>query len=114
MQLLDEPVPKEAFKNEVKLKVVEYWQSLLRIEASPLGSLKYFKPELYSLTKAHYMWTTAASKPFECSKSTILSRMISGRYRTEMLCRHWNKTVEPLPASKYQALWNICLLAAKV
>ena len=90
LQLLDEPATKEAFKSEIKLKVVEYWQSLLRIEASPLGSLKYFKPELYSLTKAHYMWTAAASRPFECSKSTILSRMASGRYRTEMLCRHWN------------------------
>ena len=90
LQLLADPISKEAFKKEVKLKVVEYWQSLLRIEASPLSSLKYFKPELYSLTKAHYMWTAAASRPFECSKSTILSRMASGRYRTEMLCRHWN------------------------
>jgi hypothetical protein len=90
LQLLDEPATKEAFKSEVKLKVVEYWQSLLRIEASPLGSLKYFKPELYSLTKTHYMWTAAASRPFECSKSTILCRMASGRYRTEVLSRHWS------------------------
>ena len=90
LQLLGEPATKEAFKSEIKLKVVEYWQSLLRIEASSLGSFEYFKPELYSLTKAHYMWTAAASRPFECSKSTILSRMASGRYKTEKLCRHWN------------------------
>ena len=36
------------------------------------------------------MWNTAASNPFECSKSTVLARMVSGRYRTDMLCRHWN------------------------
>ena len=36
------------------------------------------------------MWNTAVSNPFECSKSTILAKMVSGRYRTDMLCRHWN------------------------
>ena len=90
LQLLDNPQPKEAFKKDVKIKVAEYWQTLLRVEAGPLRSLQYFKPELYSLTKAHYMWTSAASNPFECSKSTILARMASGRYRTEVLCRHWS------------------------
>ena len=88
--LLDNPPRKEAFKSEVKKKIVEYWTGLLRAEASPLQSLQYFKPELYSLTRAHYMWRTAASNPYECSKSTILARMASGRYRTEMLCRHWS------------------------
>lgn len=90
LQQLDNPLPKEAFKSFVKKNIVDYWQTLLRVEASLLSSLQYFKPELYSLTKAHYMWTTAASNPFECSKSTILARMASGRYRTEMLCRHWS------------------------
>ena len=36
------------------------------------------------------MWTSAASNPHECSKSSILSKMVSGRYRSEMLCRHWS------------------------
>ena len=90
LQLLDVPVPKEAFKARVKLKVTEYWQALLRMEAAPLRSLQYFKPELYSLNKPHYMWMSAASNPFECSKSTILVRMASGRYRTEILSKHWS------------------------
>ena len=90
LQLLNNPPPKETFKREVKTKITSYWETLLRVEASPLGSLKYFKPELYSLSKAHYMWTSAASNPFECSKSTTLARMVSGRYRSEMLCRHWS------------------------
>ena len=94
LQLLDNPQPKETFKKLIKTKVTEYWQALLRVEVSPLRSLQYFKPELYSLTKAHYMWTSAASNPFECSKSTILARMVSGRYRTEVLCRHWSNNKE--------------------
>ena len=63
LQLLDKPVPKEAFKARVKLKVTEYWQALLRMEAAPLRSLQYFKLELYSLNKPHYMWMSAASNP---------------------------------------------------
>ena len=90
LQLLNSPLPKVQFKREVKKKITQYWETLLRTEAAPLRSLKYFKPDLYSLTKAHYMWTTAASNPHECSKSSILSKMASGRYRTEMLCRHWS------------------------
>ena len=55
-----------------------------------MRSMKYFKSESYSLTRCHYMWTTAASNPYECSKSTVLANMISGRFKTEALCRHWS------------------------
>ena len=37
------------------------------------------------------MCSMAASNPFECSKSGILAKFASGRYRTDMLCRHWGK-----------------------
>ena len=36
------------------------------------------------------MWTTAAHSSYESNKSKILARMASGRYRTEMMCRHWS------------------------
>ena len=55
-----------------------------------MKSLKYFKPSLYSLTTPHYIWSTAANNPYECSKSTVLARMVSGRFRTEAMCRHWS------------------------
>ena len=90
LQLLDCPPSKDQFRLEAKHKIADYWHSQFMKETKKLKSLKYFKPELYSLTKPHYMWNTAASNPFECSKSTILARMASGRYRTDMLCRHWN------------------------
>ena len=91
LQLLDNPPPKEQFKSEVKRKICDFWYNQFVTETRKLKSLKYFKPELYSLTKPHYMWTSAASNPFECSKSTILARMASGRYRSDMLCRHWSR-----------------------
>ena len=90
LQMLATPIPKEKFKRLVKSKILEYWQALLRAEAAPMSSLMYFKPELYSLSRAHYMWTTAAGHPFESSKSTVLAKMVSGRFRSEALCRHWS------------------------
>ena len=90
LQLLDNPPSKEKFKKEVKFKILDYWQHLLRAEAQPLPSIQHFKSQYYSLSKPHHIWTSSASNPFECSKSTILARMISGRYRTEALCRHWS------------------------
>ena len=90
LRLLSSPIKKEIFKEKVKVKIAEYWHALLRTEAKSLKKLQYFKPELYSLTKPHYIWVSAASNPYECSKSTVLARMVSGRYRTETLCRYWS------------------------
>ena len=90
--LLENPLTKYRFKKLVKLKVSEYWHQVLSSECtSPsLRSLRYFNPARASLQHPHPLWTTAAGNSFECSKSTILARMISGRYRTEMLCRFWS------------------------
>ena len=90
LHLLCNPLPKGIFKKLVKRKIVEHWEAVFRAEVASLTSLKYFKSELYSLKNPHYMWTTAASNPYECSKSTVLARMASGRHRSEALCRHWS------------------------
>ena len=89
--LLDNPPDKKRFKAEVKSKIAAHWHQVLTSEAKKLKSLKYFKPELYSLLRPHYMWSTAASNAFECSKSTALARMVSGRFRTDQLTRHWSQ-----------------------
>ena len=43
-----------------------------------------------SLAKAHPIWTSAGSSPYEIRKATVQSRMLSGRYRTCWLRRHWS------------------------
>ena len=92
LTLLEKPVPKEPFKRLVKLKVTEYWQHVLASECSSptMTSLRYFNPFRASLQHPHPMWTSSAGNSFECSKSTVLARMVSGRYRTEMMCRFWS------------------------
>ena len=88
--LLEKPQPKASFKKQVKLRVTEYWQKLLAAECVSLDSLRYFDPHKSSLLSPHPMWTTTAGNSYESSKSIILARMTSGRYRTEMMCRFWS------------------------
>ena len=88
--LLDDPPSKPTFKRLVKAKVVKYWEDFLRDKASRLPSLHYFIATSCSLKSPHPIWITAASNSFECHKSTILAKMMSGRYRTEYLSRHWS------------------------
>ena len=38
------------------------------------------------------LWLAAGSNSFECTKSLIVGKMVSGRYRSDYLCRHWTPT----------------------
>ena len=90
LTLLNQPIHKVKFKKLVKLKVTEYWQYTLATECSSLPSLKYFDPWRASLLHPHPLWTSTVGNSYETCKSTVLGLMISGRYRTEMLCRYWS------------------------
>ena len=85
-------MPKNRFKKLAKLKVTDYWRQMLVTECtSPsLTSLRYFNPQKASLHKPHPIWTSTAGNSYECGKGTILARMVSGRYRTEMMRRFWS------------------------
>ena len=43
-----------------------------------------------SLATTHPIWTSAGSSPYEIRKATVQARMLSGRYRTCWLRRHWS------------------------
>ena len=79
------------FKNLVKQKVTDYWQQRLRCEAKSKPSLCYFKPEFMSLQKPHQIFTSCNSNPFEINKAIIQCRLLSGRYPTDWLSRHWTR-----------------------
>ena len=89
--LLQNPPEKESFKETVKLKVLEFWQSKLCQEASKLDSLCYFKPSFMSLSKPHPIWTTCGSSIYEANKACIQAKFLSGRYRTDKLLSHFSK-----------------------
>ena len=54
-----------------------------------------------SLQKSHPLWQTCGSNPFEVNKAVIQARMLSGRYQTDQLARHWSSNSQgicPLPS----------------
>ena len=77
-------------KRLVKRNVDEYLNDILVTESFSLDSLRYFDPGSASLQYPHPIWTSVAGNSSNCSKITILARMVSGRYRSEMMCRFWS------------------------
>ena len=90
--LMSKPPPKDEFKVTVKKHVIDYWEQKLRYEAQLLPSLAFFKPQFMSLSKSHPLWTTAGASPTKVVMATVQARFLSGRYRTQSLCRHWSGT----------------------
>ena len=43
-----------------------------------------------SLSSPHPLWTTAGPSSSKVAMASVQSQMVSGRYRTEGLCRHWS------------------------
>ena len=91
LTLLEDPMTKNKFKKLAKLRVTEYWQHLLASEfnSPDKSSLKYFDPHKASLLRPHPMWVSSAGNAYETVKSILWAKMVSGRYRSEMLCRFW-------------------------
>ena len=86
--VLQYPPTYNHWKSLCKSKVIDWFEQHLRAEASLLPSLLFFQPVFMSLTSPHPIWLNAGS-PFEVSKSVVQARMLSGRYRTDRLARHW-------------------------
>ena len=57
-----------------------------------MTSLRYFQPQYMSLLRPHPLWTTSKSNSYEVNKSVVVARMLSGRYRSDWLTRHWSPT----------------------
>ena len=90
LSLLETPMTKDNYKKLVKQQITNFWEIKLRNEASSLSSLEFFHPNFMSLRSPHPIWTTAGSSSYQVAMSTVQGLMISGRYRTEQLCRHWS------------------------
>ena len=94
------PPSKASFKCRTRHHVLDWWNVKLRADVAELPSLSLFRPELpsiplfradfMSLSQPHPIWTSAGSSPYEVRKATVQARMLSGRYRTCWLRRHWS------------------------
>ena len=89
--ILQSSPSKESWKKLTKAKVIDFWEIKYRAQAALLPSLKYFNANYMSLTSTHPLFRAARS-PFEVRKAVVTARMLTGRYRTDQLARHWSKT----------------------
>ena len=87
--LLKDPMPKTQFRKLCKLKVTEYWHQRLAKEAD-LPSLEYLQPSHLSLSCPHPIWTSLDGSPYQAKAARIQALLLSGRYRTQRLCRFWS------------------------
>ena len=87
LHLLDNPMPPEKFKLLCKQKVLEFWHQKLSDE-SLLSSLRYLQPRYLSLSDPHPIWTSLDGNPYQAKAAHIQALFLSGRYRTERMCRH--------------------------
>ena len=76
----------------MKKKVIDYWENHLRIEASNLSSLEFFRPSHMSLSVTHPLWTTAGASSTRVAMASCQALMLSGRYRTQKLCSNWDNS----------------------
>ena len=90
LSILSSPPTKSSFNRIVKSKITDFWEVKLRHEASKLDSLVHFKSQFYSLSKPHPIWSSAGSNPYEVEKACCQAKMLSGRFRTCWLSRHWS------------------------
>ena len=89
LTILGNPPTAKVYKKLVRSHVVDYWETKLRQETVTLPSLLFFNPNFMSLACPHPVWRTVGSNPYEVNKAIQQARMLSGRYRTEYLQRHW-------------------------
>ena len=88
IQILISPPPKRLFKTIVNSKIIFFLRSSLISEAEPLTSLRYMRLSFLPLGQgAHPLWWTSHSS----SSATVMSEMLSGRYISCWLRRHWTE-----------------------
>ena len=88
LQIINQPLSKDAFKSQVTQKVLDHWQVSLRREAMSKSSLLFFNPSSMSLSLPHPLWTSCSSNPFEVNKARVQAALLSGKYNSNYLSRH--------------------------
>ena len=90
LQILVSPPPKLQFKGKVKSAIKEYWHATLVSQAASLPSLRYLRlPFLPLGAGPHPVWWTCGSSSSAVRAATVQAKMLSGRYRSCWLRRHW-------------------------
>jgi hypothetical protein len=86
------PPPNTTFKSDVKTAISSFWRDSLIAEAESLTSLRYMRLSFLPLGRgAHPLWWTCYSSSSAVRSATVMAKMLSGRYRSCWLRRHWTQ-----------------------
>ena len=88
--VLSDPPTKGKWRTTTRRAVVAFWDKKLKSEASTLPSISHMRVSHMPLTRTSPLLTTCHGNPHEVRKATVQLRMLSGRYRTDWLRRHWS------------------------
>ena len=90
LTLTSSPVSKLAWKGAVRRAITAFWHRKLVSKAKALPSLQFLRPSFIPLDcGTHPLWTTCGASATSVRAATVQARMLSGRYRTDWLRRHW-------------------------
>ena len=90
LDVLASPPPRGKWKRQVNCQVQTYWLAKVRAEAAVLPSISHFRCTHLSLSSPSPLITLCKFSQHEIKKLTVQLRMLSGRYRTCWLRRHWS------------------------
>ena len=90
LQVLSAPPTKAQWKSTCTRLVLSFWGAKLRTDVSALPSLSHLRQSHMSLTTPSSLLTSCRDRGEEVRKLTVQTRMLSGRYRTCWLRRHWS------------------------
>ena len=88
--ILSHPPTKGTWRSIVRRAVVTFWDNKLKTEASTLPSISHLRLSHMPPAIISPLITSCHGNPHEVRKATIQLRMLSGRYRTDWLRRHWS------------------------
>jgi hypothetical protein len=90
LTLTSPPASVVAWKTANKSAVCAFWHAKLVADAAALPSLCFLRPAFLPLGRgAHPLWRTCGASATAVRAATVQARMLSGRYRTDWMRRHW-------------------------
>ena len=93
LDVLAAPPTRGKWKRQVNCQVQTYWLAKVRAQAAALPSISHFRSTHLSLSSPSPLITLCKSSRHEIKKMTVQLRMLSGRYRTCWLRRHWSGNI---------------------
>ena len=90
MDVLAEPPSRGKWKRQINCQVQTFWLAKVRAQAAALPSISHFRSTHLSLSSPSPLISLCKSSHHEIKKLTVQLRMLSGRYRTCWLRRHWS------------------------